>query len=410
MSCLTNVDAFQSSFYHICALNLTTHLIKLPHSKKEQPMRHSASTLFLLLIIAFSVQAQKKRETTFFTQIDISQGDVLKTNDFVSGINKKGFPINDFSSADIKLGWQTNGSKQWHHDLNLPYYGLGIQSTKFSLEEEIGYPTAVYFFFGGPFVKQQKYSFDYEFGFGISYNWKPYNKIDNPFNIAIGSHHNAYIDLRMAYSRYLSPEMRFIAGIHVTHFSNGAVRFPNKGMNMIAPFVGLRYHFKAPQELAPTDIPKPLPSHEINLLYSTGKRSCDEIDDMNKYHFSLHNLSFEYLKVPSPIFRYGLGFDLSIDQHNFIEIDGNTVHKAPFRKQIVGGLTALGQFRANRLAIHAALGYELFGHEHNRLIKRLYQRLGLRVYTYKNMFLGVHIKAQNFSAADYIEWAIGFTI
>ena len=30
-------------------------------------------------------------------------------------------------------------------------------------------------------------------------------------------------------------------GVRVTHFSNGAMKMPNAGINLFAPFVGLRY-------------------------------------------------------------------------------------------------------------------------------------------------------------------------
>ena len=53
-----------------------------------------------------------------------------------------------------------------------------VNNIVFSNAEEIGYPAALYFFFGAPFYRKAKSSFDYEFSFGLSHNWKPYDRVD----------------------------------------------------------------------------------------------------------------------------------------------------------------------------------------------------------------------------------------
>ena len=100
--------------------------------------------------------AQKYRNSGLFFETQITQGGVLKSNDFVRGDNKKGRPINNYSASDIRIGWQTRGSQAWQHAHKLPYYGICIHSMVFSNAEEIGYPAALYFFFGAPFARKAK--------------------------------------------------------------------------------------------------------------------------------------------------------------------------------------------------------------------------------------------------------------
>ncbi|NLA62350.1 MAG: hypothetical protein GX857_03880, partial [Bacteroidales bacterium] len=173
----------------------------------------------IMLSIALSSFAQKHRNSGLYFETHATQGIVLQSNDFVRGDNREETPINDFSATDLRIGWQTTGDKAWHHAHNLPYYGIGIHSIVFSNEDEIGYPAALYFFFGAPFARKGKSSFDYEFSFGLSHNWKPYDVADNPFNVAIGSYRNAYIDGKIKYVRYLSKRVSLDAGVRVTHFS-----------------------------------------------------------------------------------------------------------------------------------------------------------------------------------------------
>ena len=194
-----------------------------------------------LLCVASPLFSQKYRNSGLFLETHFTQGKVLKSNAFVRGDNKDSLPISNFSATDFRIGWQTRGREAWHHAHKLPYYGLGIHSMVFSNAEEIGYPTALYFFFGAPFFRKEKSSFDYEFSFGLSHNWEPYDDIDNPFNLAIGSYKNAYIDAKIKYVWYFSKKVSMDVGVRVTHFSNGAMKMPNAGINLFAPFVGLRY-------------------------------------------------------------------------------------------------------------------------------------------------------------------------
>ncbi|NLC50515.1 MAG: acyloxyacyl hydrolase, partial [Bacteroidales bacterium] len=229
----------------------------------------------LILSMGTSGFAQKYRNSGLFFETQITQGGVLKSNDFVRGDNKKGRPINNYSASDIRIGWQTRGSQAWQHAHKLPYYGICIHSMVFSNAEEIGYPAALYFFFGAPFARKAKSSFDYEFSFGLSHNWEPFDDLDNPFNLAIGSYRNAYIDGKVKYVWYFSKKVSMDVGVRVTHFSNGAMRMPNAGINLFAPFVGLRYDLIAKDPIPIDQIERREVEaiEEFNIYLASGKRA-----------------------------------------------------------------------------------------------------------------------------------------
>ena len=355
--------------------------------------------------------SQKYRNSGLFLETHQTQGKVLKSNDFVKGDNKDGLPINDFSANDFRLGWQTRGTEAWHHSLNLPYYGIGIYNMVFSNEEEIGYPAALYFFFGAPFSRSSKSSFDYEFSFGLSHNWKPYDDINNPFNLAIGSYRNAYIDAKIKYAWYFSKKFSLDAGLRVTHFSNGAIRMPNAGINLLAPFIGLRYDLieKDPMPFDLLENKKVETTEEFNIIIASGKRSIKHTLTPNHQMASLLNVSLEYLKPASDIFKYGVGIDLGIDENRNLTIDGDNVELASKNKQIFSAVSVIGQFRANRLGVQAGIGYEFINNGKLHFSNDTYQRIGLRYYLFNHLFAGIAIKANKFSTADYIEWSLGYS-
>lgn len=376
-----------------------------------KPMKYLI-VLTLLLSIASSTFAQKYRNAGLFFETHIMQGGVLKSNDFVRGDNKKGLPINNYSASDVRIGWQTRGSHAWHHTHKLPYYGIGIHSMVFSDADEIGYPAALYFFFGAPFARRAKSSFDYEFSFGLSHNWKPYDDLDNPFNLAIGSYRNAYIDGKVKYVWYFSKKVSMDVGVRVTHFSNGAMRMPNAGINLFAPFVGLRYDLiaKDPVPIDQLRTPKVEATEEFNIYVASGKRAVKQTLTPNYQMASLLNISLEYLKPAGPIFKYGAGLDIGIDQNRNIAVDGNIVQFGTTKQQLFSAVSVIGQFRANRLAVQAGIGYELLNNGKFHFSNDFHQRLGLRFYLHKHLFAGIAIKANNFSTADYIEWSVGYSI
>lgn len=373
--------------------------------------KHITLTLLFLLISIFSF-GQRNRNAGFFTEIHLTQGGVIKSNDFVRGENKEGKTIDNFSSTDLRFGWQTQGNELWHHDLQLPYFGLGLYNIVFSNEDEIGYPSAVYFFFGSPFARYKNSSLDYEFSFGLSYNWKPYDDINNPFNVAIGSYKNAYIDAQIKYVWYMSKRFTLDAGLRLTHFSNGAIRLPNKGINLIAPSLGIRYDIvpKTPYPFDEVKDQKRTISNELSFLFSSGKRSVRGTTTPNEHMASLFNVSVDYLIPTNNIFKYGFGLDFGLDESRNLLIDGNDITHPSITKQLFSGASVIGQFRAYRLGVQAGIGYEFFNDGKIYFTNQLYQRLGLRYYVYKDFFAGINIKARNFSVANYVEWNIGYTI
>lgn len=125
---------------------------------------------------------------------------------------------------------------------------------------------------------------------------------------------------------------------------------------------------------------------------------------------SLLNLSLEYLKPAGNIFKYGVGLDIGIDQNRNLGIDGNIVQFGTTKQQLFSALSVVGQFRANRLAVQADIGYEMLNDGKFHFSNDFHQRIGLRFYLHKHFFAGIAIKANNFSTADYIEWSVGYSL
>lgn len=84
---------------------------------------------------------------------------------------------------------------------------------------------------------------NYEWNFGASFGWKPYDEYDNPENQIIGSKVNAYLNVNLYLKWALSPKFDLMIGATGSHFSNGNTQYPNSGLNTVDCKVGLVYNF-----------------------------------------------------------------------------------------------------------------------------------------------------------------------
>lgn len=135
---------------------------------------------------------------------------------------------------------QTDGTKQWHHDFNFPKISVNL------FYSDLGNPNVLgeaYAFTGGiylPFFKQNGWSLGSELQAGIGYVTKHYDVDLNPKNNAIGSHVNCLFSFGLRFEKqFLQHAMGM--KVSMTHFSNGAYKLPNLGLNL--PFLGLNYTY-----------------------------------------------------------------------------------------------------------------------------------------------------------------------
>ena len=87
----------------------------------------------------------------------------------------------------------------------------------------------------------------------------------NPFNDVIASHLNLYFDFNVNMIYMLSDRLDLKAGYGVTHYSNGRIHMPQKGVNNWGWNFGLSYHFVQPgvpvEEFRITSIGRSYPSN-----------------------------------------------------------------------------------------------------------------------------------------------------
>lgn len=372
------------------------------------------------LLKADSLKAESKNYS--FISSRYHAGWVLQTNDFLRGENQKGSPINNYQSLAFSYGVQTSGHKEWHHILNFPYYGVSFYNANFFNSKELGYPTALFGFLGMPLQRWQRSAFGYELGFGMAYNWQPYDADQNPFNLAIGSSKTVYINASLVYSYDLTPRWQLKSGASFTHFSNGAMKKPNAGINLVSPFVELNYSFRDKPVLIRQPQPAYPKHYEVAVQLGAGLKeelykNPDSPGLKTIGSFTVVNFSMAWLKQETWKNKWGAGFDLTYDTQGNLRIDYNTAdgvpalykstHELDYMKL---GIYGTYEFCIDRLSIASYLGVYALRKHFDTEQPLIYQKIGMKYHFKNDLYLGLLVRAYRLTVADVIEWNIGYRI
>jgi hypothetical protein len=400
-------------------------------------MKLHLHSIFLTFLIGFSsVSAfaakietadfetgERRRTHNRFIGMRMNSGMILPIDDFTRGLDSR-----YYQSLSLRFGFRSTGENWRDFAYGMPYAGLGLYVADFPARREVfGTPIAIYMFHGGTLRQfSSRFSLHYEWNLGASFNWQPYDPFDNPKNTIIGSSTNVYASIN-AYTRWrLSPRIDLNMGAGFNHFSNGAARLPNTGMNLFSPFIELTYTLDNNEaEVIPMP---PLSEFERRIDYnfkltiSSRQIRMDTLgtglpSEFLNYNFSVLGFSFTPLFVPNHRYKYGISLDVVYDASSnaraWREMNPRTGHLhdrvqlAPLQERFAVGLSARGEITMPTHTLFANVGYNFI---QQTSANRFYQVIGIKIYPREEMFATFGIRATHFSRAQYLYWSLGYTL
>ena len=383
---------------------------------------------FFLLISAFffSQDLDTIPKSNLRGTVSLQVGKFLGTNDYLKALDHR-----DFIGASAEITVQTDGSQEWHKRFGRPYYGGGIVAFDYLKNNDIGKPFAVYGTFGGAIKKTPTHSWNYETSAGFAFGWKPYDLREGYINQTFGSSVSIYINLGANYKYYLGKHFDLGLGLNFNHFSNGALKLPNKGMNTFSPKLSLTYHFDE-RQFAPQDSLSSFDKYstlDVNvfggvrhsIFYGVDPGfQADNVDIIRKFegkYYQNWGVETVYHRQVTYKSSLGLGIGLMYDEdynHRFYQDENGVIQTA---RRFTHDNLLLNIFPSYRLsiskfAIQIQPGFYLFKKEIDRRYDKtiFYQRVGFQYTVGKNLLVGIALKSFKFHKADYIEWRIGYRI
>jgi len=387
-------------------------------------MKCYLAILYVLPFIVFS-QTNKKSESRIFNniaiQVQYQNGHVFATNDFIKGINGENNRINAFQAFTLKFSKQTTGENKLEQLFKYPNYGVGIYLADFYNPEEIGTPIALYGFFNAPFKRWNNLTFNYELGFGATFNWKSFNPITNQYNIAIGAGQSFFIDVGLNIAYSLNKRIDMDAGFSFTHFSNGALKKPNKGINTIGPKISLKYNLHDRPVFLKNKFTNYASENEWLISVFGGLKNVifdnTNIDIIEKYeglNFPVFGVSTVFNKQVNYKSKLGIGMSFSyngtLDAQ--VAVENNQLEKveSPFSNKIQMSIYPSYELIIHNVSLILQPSFYLYRKKLKKQTPIFHQRIGIKYHFSNNFFAGITLRDYNFHVSDFIEWNVGYSI
>ncbi|MEI6059533.1 MAG: acyloxyacyl hydrolase [Bacteroidota bacterium] len=348
-------------------------------------------------------------------------GHVFATNPFLKGVNAEAVKISTFEAYSLKLAIQTNGEKQWEQLYRYPQYGLGVYAADFHRPHEIGFPVAVYGFLNAPLKRWNKLTFNYEIGFGATFNWKAFSPLTNKYNVAIGAGESFLIDAGLNLQYLLVERIELMAGFSFTHFSNGALQKPNFGINTLAPKLGLRYNFFDFPGFSKQVIPPYNKDYEWiisvfgglkNVIFDTLNVSI--IEKYEGVDFPVFGVSTTFNRQLNYKSKIGIGttitYNGAVNAQAAVDANEEVAKAGKFGNKILVSIYPSYELVINKVSIVLQPAIYIYRRKLDNQSPVFHQRIGLKYMITDHIFAGITLVDYKFHVSDFIEWNVGYRI
>ena len=325
-----------------------------------------------------------------------------------------------FMTFDVKLGWTDYSASPFASICKHPEVGVGFQLDALSRIQAANGPGmgniySLYGYIDRPVLVLGGFSLGYsgEFGMGFMFSNR-YDPEKNPWNMVISTPVNAHISLGVQAQYAITPRYDAGIGFFFNHHSNGAVAFPNYGLNAFE--LALRVGMKSPR---PQELPEPQDDgfkrhFQFGVQVSSGIMSNEanywESKDEGVW---VNDRYLKYAFQVNALYRYcrthasGLGLDLFLTPFcdKIAEHDGRGETYDP----VSYGISVLHEFCYYTFSTQVGLGYYFHHHDGLARNKILYQLVTVKYYFPKawDLYTGIVLKAHKFKAAESIQLCIG---
>lgn len=309
--------------------------------------------------------------------------------------------VNGFS---VSIAKQTNGEKKWQAYHKYPVMGISFLHTTLGNPDELGNAEALYSFLNFHLTPYRKATLNFKFGIGLGYLTKKFDRLENYKNIVIGSHINASMDLRYEFKYILTRNIMISSGIGITHFSNGAFKTPNLGVNIPTVNAGITYYLDNKNSFIPikTDSIKLKPG--IYTIFSAGMK---QIYPAYGDYYAAFALTGAYSFPLSNKRKLNAGLEFFLDYSNLRSLKRLDLAPKHDFQAYKAGIFIGHQIDFSKIAFVTELGY--YYHTLYKSDGSLYTRLGLRYSFSDRLFANLCLKT-HYAKADFVEWGIGYRI
>lgn len=372
---------------------------------------------------AFSQHSEKQQRVHYsYFQVMLHAGTTWSRTEYLSDQFESGF-----RGYEVRFGFQSTGQKLWQQYHHYPRYGFGFCYSDLVLDRQdtiLGNPFSAFVFFSAPWLRMGRITLNSDISVGLSYTSQFHDPLMNPYNDVIASRINLYFNYNLNIYYILNNRIDLYTGFGLTHYSNGAIQSPQKGVNNWGASLGLSYHFKYPTsasdasrnydsrdvrpDLVHIDLPDSLPGNEIQLMAAVGIVDRQSLGQPEMPHYITSSFTADYA-VPLTIKnKLTFGLDLLYDSSLELAIKGIPPDQVTgFQKTYLGSHMGY-QLLIDRITLLFNFGTYFLQHSYDRGF--WYMRAGGRFRVTDQMHAHICIKTKAGIRSDWIEWGMAYVV
>ncbi len=137
-----------------------------------------------------------------------------------------------------------NETSLWQRFWRMPDFTHHFQLASFGNPDQLGYTFAYYPSLSFKMFSIGKSTFRFQAGSGLVWITKPFDKIENTKNNAIGTHLNNITAFTFENKYVIHQRWELELGFQLLHYSNGAAHTPNSGINIGSFKAGVKYRYQ----------------------------------------------------------------------------------------------------------------------------------------------------------------------
>jgi hypothetical protein len=299
----------------------------------------------------------------------------------------------------------TTGTKEWHKVYRYPEVGYAVGMFDFR-NPVLGKAVYGIVSLDKALVQGKKSALRLKIGTGVVLLTNPYDADKNFQNTALSSRIMYNLRGEISHNYRLASHWQLRSGVTLTHFSNGAFKVPNSGINIPAIKVGLLYNPQVPEvQTVRRDSLEKTTYRTIEVNVS-GAFTIKEIGlpGGKKYPGGVLAVYVNRRINRKSALNVGMDGFYNTALRQVIESDPDVDSlQMPDFKRV--GITLGHELFISRVSMLVQLGVYIYK-PYQEVDTRVYQRYGLKYAINQRFFAAVSLKS-HYGTADFVEWTLG---
>jgi len=365
--------------------------------QKIKTLYITASLIFVLILLCFTKAYPQESTASFYADISVSGTYLMphhkKMGHLVSG---------HYLYPEISLLKKTKGNKYWHALFREPLFGVSLHYNNFAGNTYTEKAFAVYPFVVLPQYKGHKHTLSLRFGSGLGYISKPFDRMKNPKNVAISTPVNICIVFGLEWEQQIAQNLKTYQSLQMVHFSKGALKMPNTGINLPSLTIGGRYLLPVQmKDKEKASLPEFNSRIYPSIFFAGG---AGEIYPVGGKKYPAYSMGVSTNFQPSLKRNFALSLDLFYSTSNFASLDKKNINTTPVNI-LRPGVSISQELIFGKTAFVFLLGHYLYALEDRD--GKIYNRFGYRFNLNDKLYFNLTLKSHLFRA-EFIEWGIGY--